>query len=601
MADANFVCSYGMQVTFLSKNTYTVPAKELRTPRSTKRRFQTLRFIEEDPLALNGVDGNTVGEEEEELELDSSSSFGTRSVGSRHERAKEKQEGGDVQSGLGGEDASPLRVEGPADRVGDDRQRHEDGPLIEDEVLLGSGHGFFSDRDTSAVQGLLALGSSINATDQLALVHDISYLETPEPIAGSSPIMTATSANQADTGTLARRREDSVAVGMSQMIELGSSPSIMDDEERKLELLRHYRYFVAPWLDICDLKHPFGIIVTQMATRSKQILSTLLTLSEASILHQNHQQPNALSRGRPLLRPIHLGSGLASELTETALLSILQRLHFLVSDLSHGWSTLQNDNLCLLEPLLEHSLLLNIESSIYWMFLRLDLSVALANDTALRIPIPSGPVPNLELLSRTHDIHERVSLYARVLLWLFGKALMVCHEQHNPRNFPGCHQILDSWLQAFDELDRWYASRPQEFRPLVELEGDDNISNTGSGFPLVVFANGVGAYCNQLYHTAALLLLQCKPRTALLNPQARYLSPLWHSQRICGIALNNDCRDCWDPCLVASFLVSARTMTHESQQNAILQGFERIYSITGWHIGQYLSDLQQDWSFLDGV
>lgn len=353
---------------------------------------------------MNGVDGNTVGEEEEELELDSSSSFGTRSVGSRHERAKEKQEGGDVQSGLGGEDASPLRVEGPADRVGDDRQRHEDGPLIEDEVLLGSGHGFFSDRDTSAVQGLLALGSSINATDQLALVHDISYLETPEPIAGSSPIMTATSANQADTGTLARRREDSVAVGMSQMIELGSSPSIMDDEERKLELLRHYRYFVAPWvnipiccyrsvkaeaipwltpemsqLDICDLKHPFGIIVTQMATRSKQILSTLLTLSEASILHQNHQQPNALSRGRPLLRPIHLGSGLASELTETALLSILQRLHFLVSDLSHGWSTLQNDNLCLLEPLLEHSLLLNIESSIYWMFLRLGLSDVLSS------------------------------------------------------------------------------------------------------------------------------------------------------------------------------------------------------------------------------
>ncbi|RAL10824.1 Zn(II)2Cys6 transcription factor domain-containing protein [Aspergillus homomorphus CBS 101889] len=589
--DKNFVCSYGMQVTFLSKNTYTVPAKEVRAPRS-KRRFQNLRFIEEDPLTLSGTDANVVeGEEDGEAGLKSSSPI-IRLVDSAKDRA-EDEAGGEDHSVTGGNAGSESA------ELGDHDGSSHGGP---DGSLNGGAsldsHGAFSDRDTSAVQGLLALGSGLITQDlQHALAPDISCLETPSaPIADALPLMMITTAGPADDGR-ALRRQSKFSGGV-----VGASPlSTTTSEERTLDLLRHYRYFVAPWMDICDLKHPFGIVATQMATRSEQILSALLTLSEACMIHRDYPQAHAVTLDKALPQRLQLESGLASDFKELTLLSVLERLRFLVSDLSHGWKTLQNYNLGSLEPLIEHALLLDIESSVYWMFLRLDLSVALANDTGLQIPLPSGPVPNLELLSRTHDTHERVSLYARVLLWLCGKALMVCHEQPSPRHFPDCHQLLDSWLQVSDELDRWYKSRPQEFRPLVELEGINDLSNPGSGFPLVVFANGVGAYCNQLYHTAVLLLLQCKPRTALLNSQARFLSPLWHSQRICGIALNNDGRDCWDPCLVASFLVSARTMTHESQQKAILQGFERIHSITGWHIGRYLSHLQQDWAFLDGV
>jgi hypothetical protein len=161
---------------------------------------------------------------------------------------------------------------------------------------------------------------------------------------------------------------------------------------------------------------------------------------------------------------------------------------------------------------------------------------------------------------------------------------------------------MESWLQAFGELDQWYQLRPLEFQPMVEVGGRDHVLNQGSEFPLLLFANGPGTFSNQIYHTAMLLLLQCKPRTAMLNhPQSPVLSPLWHAHRVCGIALNNDTRESWDPCLLASLLVAAKHMTHESQQEEILHGFNRIHEITGWDTGEYLTRLREDWSFSEGV
>ncbi|KAJ5580394.1 hypothetical protein N7450_006695 [Penicillium hetheringtonii] len=77
------------------------------------------------------------------------------------------------------------------------------------------------------------------------------------------------------------------------------------------------------------------------------------------------------------------------------------------------------------------------------------------------------------------------------------------------------------------------------------------------------------------------------------------MSPLLHAQRICSIALNNERRECWDPVLLASFLTAARRMTHESQQQEILRGFERIRRVTGWDASDFLHDLQEEWGLLD--
>jgi hypothetical protein len=38
-------------------------------------------------------------------------------------------------------------------------------------------------------------------------------------------------------------------------------------------------------------------------------------------------------------------------------------------------------------------------------------------------------------------------------------------------------------------------------------------------------------------------------------------------------------------------------MTHESQQQEIFQGFERIRKITGWNPGELVHDLQIEWGW----
>lgn len=149
------------------------------------------------------------------------------------------------------------------------------------------------------------------------------------------------------------------------------------------------------------------------------------------------------------------------------------------------------------------------------------------------------------------------------------------------------------WTMLSDALSVWYTSRAQEFRPMVEIDGDENL------FPTILFTNGAAVFANQLYHTAMLLLLQNRPRTLqAAAKKSSSMSPLWHAQRVCGIALNNDRRDSWDLCLVASLYLAAQRMTYEPQQRAILECFDRIKSLTGWDVDGFSAKAREDWGLM---
>lgn len=153
---------------------------------------------------------------------------------------------------------------------------------------------------------------------------------------------------------------------------------------------------------------------------------------------------------------------------------------------------------------------------------------------------------------------------------------------------------IKGWKGIVEDLNAWYTNRPVEFQPMVEW--DDRHAT----FPLCFFTTGGGLFANQLYHTAMLLLLQNKPKTIRLPyGQPSLVSPLWHARRICGIALNNDRRECWDFCLLASLYVAARIMTHEAQQVEILRGLERIQDLTGWCVTHFTTNLRKYWHIPD--
>lgn len=222
-----------------------------------------------------------------------------------------------------------------------------------------------------------------------------------------------------------------------------------------------------------------------------------------------------------------------------------------------------------------------------------DVGAALATDTSLQVPIPSSP-PYCADGDLETDPFGQVFSYAHRPLWLCARAIEFTHNEDRSPRLPPLH----AWMQIVEELEQWYRERPEGFQPMLEIETNSRAADPSQSFPIVLFANGAGVFSNQLYHTAMLLLLHSRPRTAhITDIRSTTMSPLWHAQHICSIALNNERRECWDPCLLASFLTAARRMTHESQQHEIFQGFERIRKSTGWNAGELVHDLQIEWGW----
>jgi hypothetical protein len=188
------------------------------------------------------------------------------------------------------------------------------------------------------------------------------------------------------------------------------------------------------------------------------------------------------------------------------------------------------------------------------------------------------------------------------------KALMLCVKAAMFSQGGGNHDFLqhygmnrsDTWKMLIHKCGTWFKYRPEEFQPIIELYAKDGIQ-TDSDFPIIVFTSGAALLANQLYHTGMMLLLQHKPRFGNShNSSSSFMSILWHVHRICGIATQNDGAATWDPCLVASLIVAARTLTHRSQQTAVVNTLETAQRLTGWNVSDHIEKLNSEWRLADG-
>ncbi|PWY70322.1 hypothetical protein BO94DRAFT_578975 [Aspergillus sclerotioniger CBS 115572] len=417
-----------------------------------------------------------------------------------------------------------------------DRGNDEETQHLDHDKGLTSSTKLITERDKSAVCGLLALGG-----------ESISTLPLPIPVPDTTRIS-----------------QSSLLIGNENPPIPTQTEVITEDE--KIQLLCNYRYKVALWLDIYDLSHPFGISAVQMAMKSGAVMGALLELSRVCALNQDAHSTQGVESSI---------EGISSDYdgiltTEVALTILLREVRYLVSDLSRGWKTMRRYNPRIINSLIHRAFTPGIEGSIYWMFFRLDLSTALATNTPIQIPLP---IPNLSTQPNTQTPQEKT----HTLLYLCAQALKIHHQQNTPPHH---------WLEILKHLEQWYHLRPPEFLPIVDSP------HTTASFPILLFVNGAGIFTNQIYHTAMLLLLECKPRTVLSGVH----SALWHAQRLCGIAMNNNRQESWDPCLLASLLVAARRMSFQGQRGDILAGLERIKKVTGWRVDGYLAE----WDFDSG-
>jgi hypothetical protein len=96
---------------------------------------------------------------------------------------------------------------------------------------------------------------------------------------------------------------------------------------------------------------------------------------------------------------------------------------------------------------------------------------------------------------------------------------------------------------------------------------------------------------NQFAHTAAILMLQRKPRD--LTP-GKVRSILWHARQICGIALSNDYHGAWTNTLQPIW-IAGRLMSHPQEHAAIVRLLKIIERETGWATQWRIDDLMEHW------
>ncbi|KAK4234063.1 hypothetical protein C8A03DRAFT_18972, partial [Achaetomium macrosporum] len=430
-----------------------------------------------------------------------------------------------------------------------------------------------SDDYETALHVLLSLG-----TDSPRLSRDTAPGQSH---AGAG--VRATNSAAADI-QISEPRSPSSSTSAGPQRPVASTHSVADKavRESQLRLLRHYRYEVSPWLDICDLDQAFGLCVPHMATESEIILQALVQLSAAAL--NAEAEANEL-HNRLLLAPERMST--ESSPSSKIIAETLMFVHDFITSASIYWqSPLVNfeaatacDRLHVLSP--------RVGRCISFLLLRLDLAAALKADQTSSV---RGPLVDALLQWNPSSWEEDMFYQASKPFLLCARLLSFCSMESTPSS----PASFIPWRAVAEELNAWYMNRPQEFQPMVELEHDCN--NERRLFPAILFSSGAAIFANQFYHTAMLILLQRKPRTTLLGIRSSsLLSPLWHVQRICGTALNNDRRECWDPCLAASLHLAARGITYEPQQREVLRAFKSIEALTSWDMGYFSTDLHVRW------
>lgn len=300
---------------------------------------------------------------------------------------------------------------------------------------------------------------------------------------------------------------------------------------------------------------------------------------------------------------------------QNALLDVFRILTDVETDLSKFWQ--KEADICqgrqileaLLPRLTDDS---SLVSSAYWLLVRLGkntnhknlsstnsglvLSSALTATRLVRIPLPFM-AENLFRSTSNDNIarcaQDSVALCVDAVMFSQGDEDRWLQQRY------GLNRV-EVWKTLIQGFTHWYIHRPQEFQPIIELYPKDGVKSDNE-FPMVVFTGSAAILANQLYHTGMLLLLKNKPRFAdKPNSNSSSMSSLWHAHRICGIAIQNDGLGSWDPCLIASLIVAARTVTHGSQHAAIFDALEAVQRLTGWNISQYTAELRTEWQLADG-
>ncbi|KAF7558014.1 hypothetical protein G7Z17_g314 [Cylindrodendrum hubeiense] len=363
--------------------------------------------------------------------------------------------------------------------------------------------------------------------------------------------------------------------------------------------------YSAVQLDVYDLSRTFGLLIPQLAMLSPPVLDAVLRVSAVSSGAGLSEMSSNI--GSVLLQHASVSPSQVPSFTALQLLVsfVILRIQMFVETVPDTWETTFVGG----GPQPSFTMYKFTDKSHRRMWYgtvvlmsRLEIAYCLMHQIA---PV-WGPDVIREIMveSSKEDDLEGVLNASLRCLFLLGDVMSLCFEVPKDSITPRAtaaagHHVsrLDRWKSLLSELQLWYADRPPDLQSLAELDDHQSI------FPVVLFTSGAGMTANALYHTAMYLLLSDKLRPIppvdghnQYQTEAASTSPIWHSRRVCGIALTGkeQYAQCWDPCMIAAFFLAARRMTHQAQQKELIECLESVKT-AGWRVDKLTHRLCMEW------
>ncbi|KAL2068372.1 hypothetical protein VTL71DRAFT_16470 [Oculimacula yallundae] len=430
----------------------------------------------------------------------------------------------------------------------------------------------------------------------------------------------ASSASASDMGRASKGYQDDSPRNESPYVASSSAKPLHQQAQassmQEIELLRYYRYHLGSWLDIGNSESFFELKIMLLGSSNRCLLAAVLAFSacQKSLAHAEQQSENLESSRR------YLSEAEYRLPFENESISRIAKVLLMLGDFwclsPHNWrGVLSQETNVLHKTPLSLSLTEELDQPVFWLLLRIDLAASIV---AAQLPL----TPNLSVLLENHllpksfqfpllqrqnaiQAHQQsLFLLARCLLLIYGDREGQSVEQtHGTLSTPHSNtssSLSASWMSIWNDNQEWYSNRPKHVQQVLEFRGveaEQINSESSASFPILIYSSSLALLSNAIYHISSLLLLTKRPWLPKeLTGSRQSKSRNWHAHSIAGIVTSNETLDQWDPILIAGILLVAKGMTHEMQQNAMLECLEKVTNITGIKLHHEIAALKSEWN-----
>jgi len=369
---------------------------------------------------------------------------------------------------------------------------------------------------------------------------------------------------------------------------------------RNLEyiLWKNYIEEMASWVDKFDNARHFQYVLPTLAKTNPHLRYSMLALSARQM---ERFRPGNTSFGSLELyqEAIHL---LLPELQTRSIAVIASCVVLCVLEMMScspkAWRRHLDGCATLLQAVGINGFSGGLGQALFWCFARMDVCGALISSDRTLIPVSYWASKTGDL---QHDLKlfpnpKKFDMHANQAVYLLAQVCTLFKEcgPWSKEPMMASPEYTSRWHALFSAIQKWFDDRPPEMRPILSRPADP--ASLDQPFATMLFANGPAISGNQLYHTAALLMLQNRP--VAKGETAGQKTVLWHARKICAISMSNTHHGCWTNSVQPLWL-AGKSMSHPTEHRAILEVLGKIERETGWGTEWRRDDLRAYWGELE--